>query len=735
LGWASCRGRRSFRVVRLRCLRVRRFRRLRSLEISFHPGLNVIFGPNEAGKSTLREAIIMALYGNAATTSSAIRESTRSWGAEHPAVLELEFEVDGEVYTLGKDFHGRKVFLRDSRGNQWQGYTRIQKAVGNLLGFANENLYRSTAHVAQAELDRLSSDSPDIARELSRIMTGGGQDANVVAALRHLEQKIEAQQKGLLRYAKDPGPIKRLEDRVASLEARRGELLQKANQAIRSRQELGKVSGELEKATTDLAIQEALLTTNQELLHIEDRLQELKKLESQLDERIKKIDQNLSELSQVNEEIAMLAGEGKVPEEGELERLREIHARHSSARDRAEHLAREVERVEESLPEVPGFVRWAVPALFTLAGIAIVLGLALSAERGIAWGILTTLPGVSFALLAYKLWKVRESRRDKEQRLESLRKEVEDARTEAESLLGEMRRLLQELRCNSLEEAARRREKFQRLDAKKGALVRSIQDLQGEHTLEDLREQYRDVQREIFMLSEHLKDPEVAAKRLLPLEVQRLEEMVKRLSAQVRELEQRKQRLEWEIEHYSPALDELKEVEEQLQEEKERLQQERNRLRVYEITYEMLEEAHRQVMVPAREVVSSRAGEYLRILTGGRYDRVRMAEDSLQVEVWVDEAQQWLPPREPEFSRGTIDQVYLATRLALVEVLAQGKSPPLVLDDPFVHFDEERLQAAMDLVRRLSSQYQVLLFTCRPEYSRHADHLIRIDTLLGMGIQ
>ena len=721
--------------MRLRCLRVRRFRRLRSLEIAFHPGLNVIFGPNEAGKSTLREAIIMALYGNAATTSSAIRESTRSWGAEHPAVLELEFEVDGEVYTLGKDFHGRKVFLRDSRGNQWEGYTRIQKAIGNLLGFANENLYRSTAHVAQAELARLSSDSPDIARELSRIMTGGGQDANVVAALHRLAQAIEAQRKGLLRYAKDPGPIKRLEVRVASLEARREELLQKANQAIRSRRELGEVSGKLEKATTDLAVQEALLKTNQELVRIEDRLQKLKELEFQLEERIKKIDQNFSKLSQVDAEIATLVGEGEVPEEGVLERLREIHARHTSVAAHAEHLAREVERVEESLPQVPGFVRWAVPTLFALAGIAIVLGLALSAERGIAWGILTTLPGVSFAALAYKLWKVRESRRDKEQRLESLRKEVEDARTEAERLLGEMHRLLQELRCNSLEEAVRRREKFQRLAAERNALAQSIQDLQGERTLDALREQYRDVQREIFMLSEYLKNPEVAAKRLLPLEVQRLEEMVKRLSAQVRELEQRKQRLEWEIEHYSPALDELKEVEEQLQEERERLQQERDRLRVYEITYEMLEEAHRQVMVPAREVVSSRAGEYLRILTGGRYNRVRMAEDSLQVEVWVDEAQQWLPPREPEFSRGAIDQVYLATRLALVEVLAQGKSPPLVLDDPFVHFDEERLQAAMDLVRRLSSQYQVLLFTCRPEYSRHADHLVRIDTLLGMGIQ
>ncbi len=292
-----------------------------------------------------------------------------------------------------------------------------------------------------------------------------------------------------------------------------------------------------------------------------------------------------------------------------------------------------------------------------------------------------------------------------------------------------MRQLLKELRCNSLEEATRRYEHYQRLVGEQRALAQSLQDLQGDQTVETLQEQYQDIQREIFVRTEYLKNPEVAAKRLLPLEVQHLEEEVERLRTQVRQLEQRKQRLEWEIEHYSPALEELKEV------DKERLQLERNRLRVYEMAYEVLREAHQQVMVPAREVVSSRAGEYLKVLTGGRYHRVRMAEDSLQVEVWVDEAQRWIAPKEPEFSRGAIDQVYLATRLALVEVLAQGKSPPLVLDDPFVHFDEERLQAAIDLIRRLSSRYQVLLFTCRREYSKYADHLIHIDTLSGIGIQ
>ncbi|MDR5695237.1 MAG: AAA family ATPase [Armatimonadota bacterium] len=721
--------------MRLRRLRVRRFRRLRGLEITFHPGLNVIVGPNEAGKSTLREAIIMALYGNAATTSQAIRESTRSWGSDRPAVLELEFEADGEVYTLGKDFHGRKVFLRDSKGNNWEGHARIQREIGTLLGFPNENLYRSTAHVAQAELDRLSTDTPDIAKELSRIITGGGQDANVVTVLHRLEQAIEAQRKGLQRYAKDPGPIKRLENIVTSLEGRRAELLQKAQQAIQSRKEIIEVSKELERAATTLTIKDNLLKVNQELMRVENRLQELKTQESQLGDRIRKIHQNILKLSQIKEEIAALIGEGEVPDEETMHKLRETYAFYSGAASRAERLAEEVRAMEGSLAQFPRFAGRAVSALLTLAGVSLIAGMVLSAWRGIVWGGLTALPGVLFLLFAYKFWKMEEARRIEEDRLEARRKELEVARRDAGKFEEEMRQLLKELRCNSLEEATRRYEHYQRLVGEQRALAQSLQDLQGDQTVETLQEQYQDIQREIFVRTEYLKNPEVAAKRLLPLEVQHLEEEVERLRTQVRQLEQRKQRLEWEIEHYSPALEELKEVEEQLDESKERLQLERNRLRVYEMTYEVLREAHQQVMVPAREVVSSRAGEYLKVLTGGRYHRVRMTEDSLRVEVWVDEAQRWISPKEPEFSRGAIDQVYLATRLALVEVLAQGKSPPLVLDDPFVHFDEERLQAAIDLIRRLSSRYQVLLFTCRGEYSKYADHLIHIDTLSGIGIQ
>ncbi|HZL84522.1 MAG TPA: AAA family ATPase [Candidatus Krumholzibacteria bacterium] len=64
-------------------------------------------------------------------------------------------------------------------------------------------------------------------------------------------------------------------------------------------------------------------------------------------------------------------------------------------------------------------------------------------------------------------------------------------------------------------------------------------------------------------------------------------------------------------------------------------------------------------------------------------------------------------------SGGAADQLYFAVRLTAGEVLARrGEHLPLLLDDPFVQYDPERLQAALDLVTELAREHQVLFLTC-----------------------
>ena len=72
------------------------------------------------------------------------------------------------------------------------------------------------------------------------------------------------------------------------------------------------------------------------------------------------------------------------------------------------------------------------------------------------------------------------------------------------------------------------------------------------------------------------------------------------------------------------------------------------------------------------------------------------------------------PRRLLTLSKGTADQLYLAVRLAVCDLVLPGENPaPLVLDDALVNFDGQRLALALNLLRELAQTRQILLFTCQ----------------------
>ena len=62
-------------------------------------------------------------------------------------------------------------------------------------------------------------------------------------------------------------------------------------------------------------------------------------------------------------------------------------------------------------------------------------------------------------------------------------------------------------------------------------------------------------------------------------------------------------------------------------------------------------------------------------------------------------------------SDGTVDQLYLALRLAVAEELTPGA--PLILDDALVRFDDDRLKNAMEVLEEAGKNRQVIVFSCQ----------------------
>ena len=132
-----------------------------------------------------------------------------------------------------------------------------------------------------------------------------------------------------------------------------------------------------------------------------------------------------------------------------------------------------------------------------------------------------------------------------------------------------------------------------------------------------------------------------------------------------------------------------------------------------------LEQAHSGLQARFSPALNRRAGELLAELTGGKYDKVALTQ---QFEALAEEHDGLQPRRALTLSQGTADQLYLAVRLAVCELVLPAEEPcPLVLDDALANFDDGRCALALEALARLGEERQILLFTCHSREARLAE--------------
>ncbi len=148
-------------------------------------------------------------------------------------------------------------------------------------------------------------------------------------------------------------------------------------------------------------------------------------------------------------------------------------------------------------------------------------------------------------------------------------------------------------------------------------------------------------------------------------------------------------------------------------------------LEIYEIIQETLEEARRKVIDTCVGTLEEETSKLLKEMTAGKYNQVRFDKESFRFEVFSDKLKNWVDPQK-YLSRGTLDQIYLACRLALLNLISEDKNPVVIMDDPFVTFDKHRRKNALKLLKSLSKKYQILLLTCHDFYDGCEDQLIEL---------
>ncbi len=121
---------------------------------------------------------------------------------------------------------------------------------------------------------------------------------------------------------------------------------------------------------------------------------------------------------------------------------------------------------------------------------------------------------------------------------------------------------------------------------------------------------------------------------------------------------------------------------------------------------EELERLAREFYEEAGDTLNSEVSRCVSAVTEGRYDSVRVDENG---KLWAMAEGKEVPPEA--LSRGTLEQFYLALRLAAGKLVTREEVMPLFLDEAFAMYDERRLAQALTVLAGLENQ--VLLFTCQ----------------------
>jgi DNA repair exonuclease SbcCD ATPase subunit len=716
--------------VRITRLQLRNVRRHVDLDLPLAPGLTVVRGPNESGKSTIQRALELALT-RRVTSGSGDMDGMRSWNSadEERPWVRLEFEhddLDGvQKGSLEKSFRGNKGTVRlEADGETITDPARADEVLAEITGVPSEAFFRSTASVRHHELDGLARDEAALRDRLQASISGA--DRGTSRARRKLERAVQMlNAKG----DKNPGQLKAAEANLATAQAaqRNGEA---------ALEQLEKDRDILAQSREDRAAAEAELNEQRSILEKARLADRLVSERDQAKERFERYNHAVDVSGQIDELEASHPSSNGLP--ALREALTKVRAADMRIREITAALAGEVDvQFEMKAPTPRAWRPTAVAAvLLILSGVGIALGDLLNvlprvipgfSVGGIALpgaGLLAGLLVLVGAILAVvgrrQRIRAQDVRRNKDMRSQEIERRLRGRSMLEQELQMEEVTLTNLLAALELPDLAAVDALVAAEEAHIGQILRLRAQLEGlvgrepTETLPDLRDKAAlDVEQKSGALEQIGPIARDARAR------ERLEVAVTDADRALSLARDTEAQAKARVEQNAVDAEEVAGHAEQAAQWAEQLDLLQRRARVYEATLKSLDAAERTTIRSATRYLERRMVGDVERVTAGRYRRVQVDDQDLSLKVFAPERGDWVDVSE--LSQGTLDTVYLAARIGLVRLVTGDRRPPLVLDDPFVTLDDERAKRALELLREVSDDFQVIYLTTSDRYDSAAD--------------
>ncbi len=705
--------------MRIRRVRLRNVKRHADLDLRLSSGVTIVRGPNEAGKSTIQQALELVLF-RRVTSSAQDMGSLRRWGmAGVDPTVELEFDDEAGGGRLRKVFAGAKGTVELTIG----GTTvtdpgAVDLKLAELTGVASEKFFRSTASIRQQELDELDKDEGALRDRLQQSMSGA--DTGTWAARRKLE---EALRKYRSEGARNPGALKSTRDRIVQLARAAADGEAGLVRLEHDRQAMSLARDRRATLEAVLAEERRLLTLSERAVQIGSKLQDAAARYARY-RRAAEIRDSLDSQERSHPSPTALPGLRSAVEAIRQQQyaISELRAGLASEQDLSERVVAIPPPGSTFL--LPFGAALLAAGLMTMVGgvvagasvVIVVAGLVLAAAGAVCLYVARSRRRALSALRTQQTLRDGDLAHRLQGRTERAR-ELHEAELVRDRLLAgaEMPDLASAEAM--LEAEAAHVAASEQLQAEYRGL---LGDDAGAEEIAVLRDRFAAETDEMRHALAGMGEMGEAPQRSL----QRHAAGVAELQAQRERAVDEESRAGARVEQNGIDAEEVAATVEALEAARADLAVIERRVRIYQQTLDALDAAERATMKKAARYLEEGMGEDVARITGGRYRRIQVDENELTLKVWAPERDDWVDVRS--LSQGTLDQFYLAARLALVRQVTQSKNPPLIFDDPFITFDDTRARQALGLLKVMAAYHQVIYFTCSSRYDQVADLVVEL---------
>lgn len=679
--------------MKIKNIKVNAYGNIENKDINLEEGINIIHGANESGKSTLLNYIISIFYGisrNKDGKALSDYEKYKPWNSnEFSGRISYKLE-NGEKYEIFRDFNKKNPKIYNDKLEDISDRFETDKKDGSKFFIEqmgiDKQMYLSTVVSTQEEV-RLDEKNQNMLIQKIANLAGTGEDnVSYKKALTKLQEKIRD----------EIGTNKTSQKPVNIIEKEIVEINNKIVETEKYRNRKYEIDAEKEQILSEL---KELEQQKQILQELQNSMKSEEETKNRLEIREKNRKDNIAKINELTNQKNTINAESERVQSAK-NHLQDIIKGH---KENIEKLNSEIEKIanekeetqEKEKPSILFIVITVVLAIALICSIILIKNYIVSGILGVA-----LIANIVFYVINKNKQKVNKAK---------LREKInQEKQYKREKLENQKQQIIANVNTTEKELEKQEEEEKQvnsELSMLKGQIT--LLEKNNEKITEEIEQDNKAIKEESNknkqQIIEKYKDKNINDL----LYINDYQNYISKIEETINNNRIRIKGLEIEYNTIVPQLDEMVVLEEKREADKEKLAELREKESIINIAIENLMDAYEEMKTTITPKFTKNLSESIQKISSNKYNKVTINDENGM----IIENNRGEYVEAIKLSTGTIDQLYLALRLSMIDELSK-ENLPIILDESFAYSDDNRLKNMLQYLSSELNNHQTIIFTC-----------------------